>query len=1239
MLNDNKKEKININIGLDIGVASVGWAILNNDSEIIDMGSRLFKDAAEEKDGSLANEKRRSARHMRRRLRRIRVRKNAFIKLIVDHGLVENKNEAKQILESKITNKKLGNNIVEDKGYYWITDGKKERLTMIEAKVMGLTKKLPKDLLISVLFHYLKHRGFFYEIDDENNKKTQSKQKGDVTKIWKPDPKLTPSENQLDFFKQFGYYMGAKENASYQAVSYMNEIDRLLKCQDLKEEFCEKYKKLFITIRKYYEGPGGEKSPTRYGLYRFDKTENKVIKHGDNLWDETVGKCTVYPEDNRGGKHAPKAELFNFLNDLNNLYIDGDRKSKLSKELKKEILDKISLEIIDPKKNKFGFLKKDKAPDSIIEWVNKTYPDVAVSGFRVSIKNDKKIDIITPLDNLVAITRWLHKLKLIENDFHILSKDLNKKTKTTDLDLVNKVFDCAWKAPDNKLRAKKILEEIPEIKSQIQSLNPESLNPELTAQDIILKFLESKKVKNLTQPHSFSYKAMDEYIEAGIEKSQNQMQFFGNKVYKLKEFEKKFLNNKYIDKTIFKDQIISPTTRRAFTQTINVLNKIIKVYSKNYNIDNITIELARDKNTANQSQSIAKWQSKNNSLIDDILGEDDFIGYKKEDLNNTTKLALKLAKEQGWIDLYDGEPIDRMALISGREYQIDHIIPWSKSFNDSFMNKTISKTRNNQLKGNKTPYEWLSKIGKYQEFKKRILELKTLAKQKKETFYLNESNDFSEFIGRNLVDTRYATRLVLNLLQEFFKVKKNYKKEDSETKVKVIRGSVTSYVRKTFSEIEFRKLDNSDKDSNVFKKNRDYHQHHAVDAAIIAFLGCNEKLKRFFQYSEMISEFGDEETDSDLSKYQEMVDESTGEVLKTSADEKMLLRDQTALHFKDDLKKWIIGNEPKKRIKFSRAIRTRKNIVLSDETIYSIRWNDFDKKKDKEKEGYLITKLSLLNGDKDKLKKIFSYDSPKKIDKNHILLNNSNPNIFNKLQEIWNKEEYKDPIGLKNPSWNSFVNFMKFMQIEDPALSTQNKYLIYNDEKLKFKIAYLKYKREPKKEKDLIILKNNEGVLENLNSLETRIYWNEKENKFHVLYINAHYLKSSKKHVLKIDEDKIFQEIKDFAKKGQDGKFICYKIVNGKTIIRKDTKQLYYFIGTLKIKPIDKMVKNDTGSQQIFKFSVTFSKKNQNSKMTVNIDQCNMCEVDELGKIYNEKSFFEYFELEDPSNTDNKNEN
>lgn len=151
------------------------------------MGSRLFPDAADPQDGSLGNEKRRIARHMRRRLRRARVRKNAFIKLVFDNNddnlvdLIEGEDKRKkilEILEGKILEKELENSIWEHKGYYRInaTDGKKERLTMIEAKVMGLREKLPKDLLISVLFHYLKHRGYFYEseLDKENIEKNET---------------------------------------------------------------------------------------------------------------------------------------------------------------------------------------------------------------------------------------------------------------------------------------------------------------------------------------------------------------------------------------------------------------------------------------------------------------------------------------------------------------------------------------------------------------------------------------------------------------------------------------------------------------------------------------------------------------------------------------------------------------------------------------------------------------------------------------------------------------------------------------------------------------------------------------------------------------------------------------------------------------------------------------------------------------------------------------------------------
>ena len=57
-------------IGLDIGIASIGWAIINEDeSRIEDLGVRIFK-KAEEIDGKSLNLARREARGARRRLRR-----------------------------------------------------------------------------------------------------------------------------------------------------------------------------------------------------------------------------------------------------------------------------------------------------------------------------------------------------------------------------------------------------------------------------------------------------------------------------------------------------------------------------------------------------------------------------------------------------------------------------------------------------------------------------------------------------------------------------------------------------------------------------------------------------------------------------------------------------------------------------------------------------------------------------------------------------------------------------------------------------------------------------------------------------------------------------------------------------------------------------------------------------------------------------------------------------------------
>ena len=66
---------MNYRIGLDLGIASVGWAVLEDDymgkpKRIVKLGARIFDSAENPKDGSSLALNRREARETRRRLRR-----------------------------------------------------------------------------------------------------------------------------------------------------------------------------------------------------------------------------------------------------------------------------------------------------------------------------------------------------------------------------------------------------------------------------------------------------------------------------------------------------------------------------------------------------------------------------------------------------------------------------------------------------------------------------------------------------------------------------------------------------------------------------------------------------------------------------------------------------------------------------------------------------------------------------------------------------------------------------------------------------------------------------------------------------------------------------------------------------------------------------------------------------------------------------------------------------------------
>ena len=110
------------------------------------------------------------------------------------------------------------------------------------------------------------------------------------------------------------------------------------------------------------------------------------------------------------------------------------------------------------------------------------------------------------------------------------------------------------------------------------------------------------------------------------------------------------------------------------------------------------------------------------------------------------------------------------------QYEIDHILPLSLSFDDGLANKVLVLATANQEKGQRTPFQAIDSMDdawSYREFKQYVRNSKSLSNKKKD--YLLTEEDISKievkqkFIERNLVDTRYSSRVVLNTLQEFYK--------------------------------------------------------------------------------------------------------------------------------------------------------------------------------------------------------------------------------------------------------------------------------------------------------------------------------------------------------------------------------------------------------------------------------------------------------------------------------------
>lgn len=285
------------------------------------------------------------------------------------------------------------------------------------------------------------------------------------------------------------------------------------------------------------------------------------------------------------------------------------------------------------------------------------------------------------------------------------------------------------------------------------------------------------------------------------------------------------------------DQIANPIARKAFTEAL----KQVKAITDEYGMPGrMHIELARDVGKSQEEREEIRKGIEKRNKEKDRLREDFKATVGQEPANAEDLMRFELWREQNGRCIYTDREIHPDAIVSAdRTVEVDHILPWSRSGDDSFVNKTLCYASANQQKRGQTPYEWLaSDSDKWDGFVARVEANKAMKGRKKRNYLLKDAAILeTKFRERNLNDTRYATRVLLNALARKYP-------RDSRMHVFSRPGPLTDRLRRGWGIQGMKKTTDGERLSDD--------RHHALDALICAATTQSElqKLTRAFQESE-----------------------------------------------------------------------------------------------------------------------------------------------------------------------------------------------------------------------------------------------------------------------------------------------------------------------------------------------------------------------------------------------------
>lgn len=309
-----------------------------------------------------------------------------------------------------------------------------------------------------------------------------------------------------------------------------------------------------------------------------------------------------------------------------------------------------------------------------------------------------------------------------------------------------------------------------------------------------------------------------------------------------------------------KNSLRQPIVEKILNQMVNLVNEIISTYGKP---DQIRIELARELKQSKEERSDTEFYINKRSRENEQYAKELSEFGLRATRNNIIKWRLYKEidnedKKLNAICIYCGKHISITEAIRGNDVDIEHIIPKTKLFDDSQSNKTLAHRHCNSNKGNLTAYDFMKskseeEFNAYIERVNLLFEKNLISKGKRNRLLMSENKIPEDFIERQIQETRYISRKAVEILGSICH------------KVYCTSGSITAELRNLWGfnditmNLQFHKYKNagltevmeweSDNGNKFHHKEvikdwtkRDDHRHHAIDALVIA---CTKQ--RFIQ--------------------------------------------------------------------------------------------------------------------------------------------------------------------------------------------------------------------------------------------------------------------------------------------------------------------------------------------------------------------------------------------------------